>query len=244
MRDRLIILGCGTCQLEPERMASSVLVESGKDRFLFDIGRGISLRLVQCGLKQDDLEHIVLSHFHPDHVGDLIPYLQAACWSRTDARSKKLKIYGPLGTRVQVMRLIAAFGPDELLKDSFEVETHEIRGDSFQIGNIKISVSDLPPAGNRGVKFIINGKTVALTGDSSFHQEEINFLSGSDISVIDSGHLTDEEIVALAVKSKCKKIYLSHLYRALDLTVLQGAAKTRGFSGQFIIAEDMMEIEL
>ena len=69
-KPRLVILGTGTCQLEPNRMASSVLVQLPEAQFVFDMGRGISLRLVEVGLRQDDIEHVVLSHFHADHIGD------------------------------------------------------------------------------------------------------------------------------------------------------------------------------
>ena len=243
-KSRLVILGTGTCQLEPQRMASSVLVELPQARFLFDLGRGISMRLVEAGLRQDDLEHIVLSHFHADHIGDFIPYLQAACWSRVDPRSKTLHVYGPLGLKVQMMRVISLFGPDELLKPSFDIQFHEIRDASFTIGGIELSARDLPPAGNRGISFVCNDKRVALTGDSNFHQAEIDFLTGVDIAVIDTGHLSDEEIVSLAAQSNARQIYCSHLYRTLNLTMLQARAEARGFTGTFIAAHDLMEVAL
>lgn len=73
MNDKLVILGTGTCELRADRMASSVLVHLHDCQLngryvLFDIGRGIANRLAQLKLKSDDIEHIILSHFHPDHV--------------------------------------------------------------------------------------------------------------------------------------------------------------------------------
>ena len=35
MRDRIVLLGTGTCQLERDRMASSVLIECGGTRVVF-----------------------------------------------------------------------------------------------------------------------------------------------------------------------------------------------------------------
>ncbi len=241
---KLVILGTGTCQLEPERMASAVLVQLPEVQFLFDIGRGISNRLVQAGLRQDDLEHIVLSHFHPDHVEDLIPYLQAACWSRIDPRSKTLHIYGPRGTQVQIMRVMSLFGPDEIVKPDFDVQLHEIREDSFTIEGFTLFAHDLPPAGNRGIRFSHHGKNIALTGDSSFHQQEVDFLKDVDIAIIDSGHLSDEELVRLAIESNAREIFLSHVYRTLDVPALQASAQKGGYTGRFQMAHDMMEIKL
>ncbi len=90
MTNRIVLLGTGTCQLQTHRMASSVLVELDDLRLVYDLGRGIANRLAEIGMKQDDVEHVVLSHFHPDHLSDLIPYLQATSWSRIDPRAKDL----------------------------------------------------------------------------------------------------------------------------------------------------------
>ena len=90
MANRIVLLGTGTCQLQTHRMASSVLVEIDDLRLVYDLGRGVTLRLVELGLRQDDLEHIVLSHFHPDHLSDLVAYLQAGAWSQIDPRNKDL----------------------------------------------------------------------------------------------------------------------------------------------------------
>ncbi|MEE8278853.1 MAG: MBL fold metallo-hydrolase, partial [Thermoanaerobaculia bacterium] len=86
MSDRLLLLGTGTCQLEAERTASSVLIELGDLRLVYDFGRGVTRRLAQLDLRQDEIEHVVISHFHPDHVSDLIPYLHAASHSPIDPR--------------------------------------------------------------------------------------------------------------------------------------------------------------
>jgi ribonuclease BN (tRNA processing enzyme) len=225
-------------------MASSVLVQLPEVQFLFDIGRGVSNRLAEVGLKQDALEHIVLSHFHADHVGDLIPYLQAACWSRVDPRARTLNIYGPKGLKVQMMRLMSLFGPDEIVKPSFDIDLHEIREDTFDIGGFRLAFRDLPPAGNKGIRFAYKGLEIAITGDSSFHQQEVDFLKGTDIAIIDSGHLSDEELVQLAVQSSARRIYLSHLYRDLDVPELQSRAEKGGYAGELILAKELMEIDL
>jgi len=64
-----------------------------------------------------------------------------------------------------------------------------------------------------------------------------------DIAVIDSGHISDQQIVDLAVKSQVEKIVLSHLYRELNPQELQQSAQTGGYQGNLVRAEDLMEIE-
>lgn len=247
--DRLVILGTGTCQLQEHRMASSALLEIGDLRLVFDFGRGVATRLAGLGLAQDDVEHVVLSHFHPDHVSDLVPYLHAAAWSQIDPRGRDLHVYGPEGLEVQLMRLLSLFGPRDLAQpDRFRVVLHEVRGERLELAGRsatpELVFADLPPAGNHGLKWTWKGKTYVLTGDSWFHDQEVELLRGVDLAVIDSGHLSDEEIVELAVRSGAGLLVCSHLYRELDAGDLGARAARRGYRGRLLVAADLMSFEL
>lgn len=250
MIDRLLLLGTGTCQIEPQRAASAVLVEMADLRLVFDFGHGVAARLAGLGLRQDDVEHVVLSHFHPDHLSDLVPYLHGASWSPTDPRHRDLHVYGPIGLEVQLMRLLSLFGPDTLVRrEHFRVVLHEVRGEEIQLQGRDgrrhdFVYGDLPPASNHGLKWTYGGKTSVLTGDSSFHEQEVELLRGVDLAVIDSGHLTDDEIVELAVQSGAGRIVCSHLYRELDAAALGARAAGRGFAGEILVGRDLMGFPL
>lgn len=241
---KITLLGTGTCQLQKHRMSSSILVNLDDLLFVYDIGRGTTLRLAELDIKQDDIQHIILSHFHPDHISDLVPLLHASSWSQIDPRSKDLNIYGPKGLEVQIMRIMSLFGPDELKRDFFNVHIHEIRENSFTIGKHKFEFINLPPANNRGLKFTVNGKQYAFTGDSNFHEEEIAFLTGVDFAVIDAGHPTDEEIIKLAVETQVPKIILSHLYRETDENEIRQKANQAGYKGDLIVGKDLMSFDI
>ena len=188
---------------------------------------------------QDDVEHLVLSHFHPDHLSDLVPYLHAAAWSRIDPRTRDLHIYGPLGLESQLMRILGLFGPDTLRREHFRVHLHEVRGESLEIQGRQFEYPDLPPAGNHGLGFTTALGRVVLTGDSSFHDNEIAFLRDAALAVIDSGHLEDDEIVELAVASGAERILCSHLYRPIDGEALTQRARQRGYRGTISEARDL-----
>lgn len=242
---RLVLLGTGTCQLQDHRMASSVLVELGEVRVVFDLGRGVAARLGRLRLGQDDIEHIVFSHFHPDHVSDLVPFLHAACWSRIDPRGRDLHLYGPEGLARLLDGLRELFGPGALAREErFGIHVHEVRSELLVIGPREFRFRHLPPAGNHGLAFSEAGRTCALTGDSAFHEREIEFLRGADLAVIDAGHLSDEEIAALAAATEVRRLVCSHLYRELDAAELEARARKEGFSGELIIGEDLMTFEL
>jgi len=242
---RLVLLGTGTCRLEPRRSTSAVLIELGELRWVFDFGRGTALRLVELGLHQDDVSHIVLSHFHTDHWSDLLPYLQAASHSPSDPRRTDLHIHASSAVIAKLYALFALFGPDELIVEKhFRVHLHAITTGTSRIGGHEFAFVHLPPAGNHGLRFETRETVCALTGDSHFHQQEIDFLRGADLAVIDAGHLTDEEIVVLAAASEVSRLVCSHLYREIDGDRLNRLATDRGYRGRLLVGSDLQSFQL
>lgn len=240
----ITLLGTGTCQIEFERRASSVLLELNGMPVLFDCGHGIVQRLLEAGFHHNEVNHIVVSHFHPDHVSDLIPFLQAGAWSRRNPRSSDLHIYGPVGVRKFIAGLMHVFGPSGLQQPSYSISVHEVVQGQFSIGPYQFDSVSLPPAGNHGLRFDWKGKRYAITGDSNFHEQEIAFLKDVDLAIIDSGHIEDDEIVQLAVASQARKIVCSHLYREIDAPRLQVLAEKAGYTGTIIVGRDLMSFVL
>lgn len=240
---KITILGTGTCQIQKHRMASSVLVEFGSLRIVYDFGRGICQRLAELNLGQNDICHIILSHFHPDHISDLIPFLHAGTWSKINPRDKDLNIYGPQGAKQQIIKLINIFEVGDLTCDRFEVKVHDIVDGRFSIDEQVFSPVGLPPLNNLGLKFSFAGKVYAFTGDSDFHKKEIEFLKGVDFALVNVRHLRDNEIVELASLSKAKLMVCSHLYRALDQERLNLLSEKKGYRGRLIVAKDLMTFD-
>lgn len=244
MSPRLVLLGTGTCELDSGRTASAILVELPGARFVYDFGRGTAARLAQTGLRQDDLRHVLISHYHADHFSDLIPYLHAALHAPGDPRHYDLHVYGPEGLGAvmqQVMTLsgMAANGSP----GAFRVQLHRLES-VLRLDTLDIASTELPPARNRGIRFAFDGKTIAFTGDSHFHSAAVEFLHNVDLAVIDAGHLSDDEIVELAIRSGPKLMVCSHLYRPLDPQRLETSARKSGFKGRLVCGRDLMELEL
>ena len=59
--DSLTLLGTGTCQVEHERRASSVLLELADTYVLFDCGHGVLQRLLEAGVQHNQ---VTISCFH------------------------------------------------------------------------------------------------------------------------------------------------------------------------------------
>lgn len=238
--DRITLLGTGTCHIEQERRASSVLLELDGMYILFDCGHGVLQRLLEAGVEHKDVEHIILSHFHPDHVSDLIPFLHAGAWSRRNPRATDLHIYGPLGVQKLIDGFVGIFGSYALEQSAYRLIVHEVGEGYTQVGARCFEFVSLPPAGNHGVRFVWRGRHYAITGDSDFHVAEIAFLKDVDLAIIDAGHIEDEEIVRLAVTSQAKTLVCSHLYREIDGVYLQRLAEAVGYQGKIVVGEDLM----
>jgi len=132
----ITLLGTGTCQIEAERRASSVLLDLDDTYILFDCGHGVAQRLLEAGVRHHQLQHIVLSHFHPDHVSDIVPLLQAGAWSQRDPRTTDIHIYGPPGLQKIIDGLLQIFGPRALQQPSYNIVVHEVTQQHFEIGAI------------------------------------------------------------------------------------------------------------
>lgn len=240
----ITLLGTGTCQIEHERRASSVLIQLESTTILFDCGHGIAQRLLDAGIQHHQLEYIIVSHFHPDHISDLIAILQAGAWSQRNPRQSDLHIYGPVGVQKLIDGLMGLFGATSFQQPHYRIIVHEITDNRIAIAGHRLEFLSLPPAGNHGVRFDWHGKTYAITGDSYFHQEEIAFLSHIDLGIIDSGHISDQEIVELAVATQAKQLICSHLYRDIDQSQLQAQAQQAGYSGTLLVGYDLLSFLL
>jgi ribonuclease BN (tRNA processing enzyme) len=232
MNTQLTILGSGTCNLAADKAAASVMIEHGGLRVVYDFGRGTSIRLTELGLHQDDVEHIFLSHFHPDHVSDLIPYLHAASWSQIDPRSTDLTIYGPVGVKEFIEKLFSAFDWKQEFSRGFKITVREIADGPLTIGGERFDVVDLHHS--RGLRF----DNYAIAGDSSLHADLVHLLSGAEVGVFDAGHITNDEVVELAIRSQARQLVCSHQYRELDEVKLNDAAEAKGFTGHITVAHD------
>lgn len=233
MFNKLTVLGSGSCNLLPEKAAASVFIQYNGVSLVYDFGRGVATRLTELGLKQDDIGHIFISHFHPDHVTDLYPYLHAASWSQIDKRTKDINIYGPVGTRDFLGKMLDVFGWNEMGR-GFKVNVHDIDNNVLMIDRQQFDLADLRHS--HGLKL----GNISVAGDASLNDELALLLTGVDIGIFDSGHISDEEICLLAARTQAKKLVCSHQYRELDETLLNRLAHNAGYTGNIIVANDLM----
>ena len=65
---RVILLGTGTPNPDPQRMGPAVAVVSGARVYLVDCGPGVVRRAAEAGLKMEQLTRLFVTHLHSDHT--------------------------------------------------------------------------------------------------------------------------------------------------------------------------------
>jgi ribonuclease BN (tRNA processing enzyme) len=96
---RVILLGAGTPNPEPDRMGPAVAVVSGDRVYIVDCGPGVVRRAAQAGIRTEQLTRAFISHLHCDHT--------ARCF---EARDKVIAIGGD--TSYNYASIAAAKGCD------------------------------------------------------------------------------------------------------------------------------------
>src|SRR2546428_3001391 len=98
----LVTVGTGTVAPSATRTSACHWVSRGNLKILLDCGAGALHRLAQFGLPWQQVTHVILSHFHPDHWGELPMLVYALKYTTVPPRRESLVILGPRG----VVRLV------------------------------------------------------------------------------------------------------------------------------------------
>src|SRR2546429_7043136 len=106
----LVTVGTGTVAPSATRTSACHWVSRGNLKILLDCGAGTLHRLAQFGLPWHQVTHVILSHFHPDHWGELPMLVFALKHTTVPPRPESLVILGPLGVVRPVNQLAAGHG--------------------------------------------------------------------------------------------------------------------------------------
>ncbi len=191
---RVIFLGTGTPRPDIERFSQSILIESGDEKLLFDVGRGAVIRMNQANIPIQDIDKVFLTHLHSDHVLGM-PDLIMTGWIYQ--RSKKLNIFGPTGTKNFISHIKKAFNEDIKIR-TVPPEQHDLSGLDTEVSEINeglvyknknLSVYAFEVDHGGGVKHaygfkITNGhQTIIISGDTNLSKNLIENARNCDLLI-------------------------------------------------------------
>lgn len=247
---KLHILGSGTCIPYGRRGSSGYALETGSNKILLDCGNGTTWKLEQKGIDYLDIDHIFISHFHPDHTSDLVPFLFATKYNNERSRTKPLTLWGPTGFRDFFESLNSTFN-SWISFEGLEIMESEQR--EYSLGDLNINFINTPHTKNSlACRIISEEKSLVYTGDTDYSPALGEFAHGCDVLLIEcafpdgqkvNGHLLPEEAAMIIERARPGKAVITHMYPVCDRVDLEKQLRKR-ISCQLIIAEDMMVVEV
>ena len=115
----VILLGTGGPLPDAHRAGPATLVRTNGVNLLVDAGRGVLMRLAAAGLGAGQVDAVLLTHLHSDHITDLGD-LVTTRWI-TSFTPSPLPVFGPVGTAKHLEHLMDSLADDV----SFRMAHHE-----------------------------------------------------------------------------------------------------------------------
>ena len=196
--DALSAVVCGSRSPipSPGRAETCILISAGDDLFVVDIGDGSNDNLRSWNINFRNIEAVLITHLHSDHIADL-PGLHQNAWVIGE-RSSKLKVFGPEGVDQFTQGIEMAYAHDYVFRNEhhgdaiapleyagFDTNVIDLNNPViFDNGELKITAfrvvhEPIEPA--LGFKFEYKGRSIVITGDTSYTQSVIDNSMNADV---------------------------------------------------------------
>ncbi len=194
---KVVLLGTGNPNANPERMGTSIAVIANSRSYLVDFGPGVMRRASEAfkngieELAMPNLTYAFATHLHSDHtlgLSDLIftPWVLD--------RDEPLELYGPSGINDMARHSLKAYSEDIKIrttggqphnKTGYKVNTHRIRPgillkeDDLTITAFRVKHGKVEEA--YGYKFETDDKTIVISGDTAPSESIVAQCNGCDM---------------------------------------------------------------
>lgn len=182
-RTRVVVLGTGTPNADPDRYGPAVAVVVDDASYLVDAGVGIVRRAAAAeragtrALDATQLKRVFITHLHSDHTLGLADLILSP-WVLE--REAPLEIYGPKGVRAMSEHLVAAYSDDIQVRrtggepahkyDPRTLNVHEIvPGVVFKDDRVTVTAFAVTHGGWAqafGYRFQTPDRTIVISGDT------------------------------------------------------------------------------
>jgi len=221
---RLTILGRSPAAPNPGEACAGYLLEADGSRVLLDIGPGVVAQLLKRH-QPDELDSIVVSHMHADHMLDLVTLRYVYPW-RPRPKDQRLRVVMPPGSADQLLDLAKGVGGARHFEDTFRVSEHDGTA-TFAAGSLRLApVRTQHYIPCWGFRVEAEGRRFAYTADTAPCAGLSDLADGADLLLSEAtlrsleedaeppeprGHLLPAEAGAVARDGKVRRLILTHL---------------------------------
>lgn len=206
---KLTILGCYGPYPHADGACSGYLISAGKTKILLDLGNG-SLSNYLKHAKIDELNAVILSHLHPDHISDVFVLRYAL-----EVQHLNLDLYAPKEPESEFLRL--SYKDAFCLKEIDETASIEIDGMKISFCKVRHAIASY------AVKVTAEGKTLVYSADTGYCDALEVFAKNCDLLLCEAAipdtdeskktiHMSAIQACELAMRANCKKTVLTHFF--------------------------------
>ncbi len=254
---RLTVLGKSPAWSDAGGACSGYLVEGVDDRpFLLDCGNGVFGKL---RLRRDyrDVEAIVISHLHGDHVLDLVPFSYALTVGPSAGSLDRPRLIAPRGAEAFFRRLVGTWDGEDLIDRAFALEEYEA-GDEIGVCGVAVHPHAVPhfgpthaielraPSGGRivfGADGRLSERLTAAAGGAEVLIAEATLAEPDTAPIEEQGHMSARQAGELAERAGVRRLVLTHISDELDPGHALAEARS-AFSGPVEIAAEGSAFEV
>lgn len=251
---RLTVLGGAAAWPNPGQGCSSYLIEADSAKLLIDCGPD-TLSTLRAHVDYHDVNDIILSHWHADHVLDIVPYRYGLIYG-PGSRSTPIRLWVPPGVGRRLEQLASALiAPDDdpraFWSSAFDIREYNpdatLSIDSFDVSFLATQHYVYCCAVR--VEHRTSGHVICYSADTGLVEPLVDLFRDASLGVIEAtlddhgttppqerGHLTPEDAGRLARMANIRRLLVTHLWSERDPTSVVARAATE-FGGPVIAAE-------
>jgi ribonuclease BN (tRNA processing enzyme) len=225
---RLTVVGCSPAWPNPGGAQSGYLL-NGDGTALLDCGAGVLAKL-RLRDSWPHVDSIVISHWHLDHWGDLVPWVWGSMFG-LGREAPKPELWLPPGG-IELLGLFGErMGTPTMFWNAFELAEYA-EGEPIRTrAGLTVTATEVPHYTIQTFAFrVTNGSTtLAYSGDSAPSDTLVDVARDADLFVCEAtllsgdkdatprGHLSAEEAIAAFDASGARRLLVTHRPQELDL---------------------------
>jgi ribonuclease BN (tRNA processing enzyme) len=225
----LTVVGCSPAWPNPGGAQSGYLVEADGGSLLLDCGPGVLSRL-RAASPWPEPQAIVITHFHLDHWGDLVPWVWGALYLRgREQEPRRPRLWVPPGGIAKLAEFGGLLGFVDMFERVFELAEF-VPGESFSTGGCTVIATRVPHYNldAYALRVSAGGRTLAYSGDSGPSGSLVDAAHGADLFVCEAtllsanveldlrGHLTLAEACGTFEEAGARELLVTHRPAELD----------------------------